>query len=60
MLNKEHNTEKKYYVTYDLSDYDYEHTVVYAHNKWEVKRIMKHQYGTNVIIRDIEVSKYDR
>ena len=48
---------KRYSVTYDFADYDYEHTFVYADNKAEVRKIMRNQFGTRVKIREIEVEE---
>lgn len=48
---------KVYYVVYSFADYDYEHTHVYADNKRQVRRIMKNQFGTRVVIHEIEEEK---
>lgn len=45
---------KRYFVTYGFADYDYEHTFVYADSKREVRKIMKRDVGTNVVIHEIE------
>ncbi len=43
-----------YEVTYSFADYDYEHARVWAANKREVRKIMKNQFGSNVVIHEIE------
>lgn len=48
---------KRYWVTFDFSDYIWESTEVLADNKRQVRQIMKDHYGTNVRIHDIEEIK---
>jgi len=45
---------KVYYVVYSFGSYDYEHTHVYADSKREVRKILKNQFGSNVVIHEIE------
>ena len=45
---------KRYLVTYDFASYDYEHTIVYADSKSEVRKIMRREVGSTVRIREIE------
>ena len=48
---------KRYLVTYGFADYDYEHTVVYADSKAEVRKIMRREIGSRVKIHEIEVEE---
>ena len=45
---------KVYYVVYSFGSYYREHTHVYAGNRREVRRIMKNQFGSGVVIHEIE------
>lgn len=46
---------KRYLVTYGFADYDFEHTVVWADSKAEVRKIMRREVGSGVKIHEIEV-----
>ena len=45
---------KVYYVVYSFGSYYREHTHVYADSKREVRRILKNQFGSGVVLHEIE------
>jgi len=45
---------KVYSVVYSFGSYYREHTHVYAESKREVRKIMKNQFGSSVVIHEIE------
>ena len=45
---------KVYCVVYSFGSYYREHTHVYADSKREVRRILKNQFGSGVVIHEIE------
>ena len=45
---------KRYEVSYGFGSYDYERTFVYADSKAEVRRIMRREVGSGVVIHEIE------
>ncbi len=49
---------KVYYVVYSFGSYYREHTHVYAESKREVRKIMKSQFGSRVVIHEIEKEEY--
>lgn len=49
---------KVYSVVYSFGSYYREHTHVYADNKREVRKIMRDQFGSNVVIHEIEKEDY--
>jgi hypothetical protein len=45
---------KVYSVVYSFGSYYREYARVFADNKREVRKIMKNQFGSNVVIHEIE------